>query len=117
MATLYHYLFNLQPYAFASVPVILGSLGGVGLIVGPIGLWCNETRCRHANDSPGGNYHDDEASRRVIQIRPSELRFDRAQLRRRASPTTGMTHIAIQEVVGGKNVNSMEKVSDEQDRE
>lgn len=31
-----------------------------------------------------------------------------------ASPTTGLTHIAIQEAVDGKNVNWMEKVSDEQ---
>src|SRR6516164_7253597 len=31
-----------------------------------------------------------------------------------ASPTTGMTHIAIQESVSGKNVDWMEKVSDEQ---
>ena len=31
-----------------------------------------------------------------------------------ASPTTAMTHIAIQESVGGKNVDWMEKVSDEQ---
>jgi len=31
-----------------------------------------------------------------------------------ASPTTGMTHIAIQESLEGKNVDWMEKVSDEQ---
>jgi quercetin dioxygenase-like cupin family protein len=31
-----------------------------------------------------------------------------------AAPTTAMTHIAIQEQVGGKNVDWMEKVSDEQ---
>lgn len=31
-----------------------------------------------------------------------------------ASPTTAMTHIAIQEAVGGKNVEWMEKVTDEQ---
>ncbi|MGB7988875.1 MAG: cupin domain-containing protein [Candidatus Methylophosphatis roskildensis] len=31
-----------------------------------------------------------------------------------ASPTTGMTHIAITGTVGGKNVEWMEKVSDEQ---
>jgi quercetin dioxygenase-like cupin family protein len=31
-----------------------------------------------------------------------------------ASPTTAMTHIAIQEEVGGKNVDWMEHVSDEQ---
>jgi citrate/tricarballylate utilization protein len=46
VATLYHYLWNLHaPYAFTSVPVILGSLGGIGLIVGPIGLlWLNLQR-------------------------------------------------------------------------
>jgi quercetin dioxygenase-like cupin family protein len=31
-----------------------------------------------------------------------------------ASPTTGMTHIAIQEKIGGKNVDWLEKVSDDQ---
>lgn len=31
-----------------------------------------------------------------------------------ASPATGMTHIAIQEEVGGKNVDWMEHVSDQQ---
>jgi quercetin dioxygenase-like cupin family protein len=33
-----------------------------------------------------------------------------------ASPTTAMTHIAVQESVGGKNVDWLEKVSDEQYR-
>jgi quercetin dioxygenase-like cupin family protein len=33
-----------------------------------------------------------------------------------ATPTTGMMHIAIQEAVNGKNVDWMEKVSDEQYR-
>src|SRR5580700_11622964 len=33
-----------------------------------------------------------------------------------AAPTTAMTHIAIQEAVNGKNVEWMEKVSDEQYR-
>jgi quercetin dioxygenase-like cupin family protein len=33
-----------------------------------------------------------------------------------ASPTTAMTHIAIQEALGGKAVDWMEKVSDEQYR-
>ena len=33
-----------------------------------------------------------------------------------ATPTTGMTHIAIQEAIDGKNVDWMEKVSDEQYR-
>jgi quercetin dioxygenase-like cupin family protein len=33
-----------------------------------------------------------------------------------ATPTTAMTHIAIQETISGKNVDWMEKVSDEQYR-
>lgn len=39
VATLYHYLFGwVAPYAYTSLPVILGTLGGIGLIIGPIGL-------------------------------------------------------------------------------
>ena len=39
VATLYHYLLGLSaPYALNSLPVILGTLGGIGLIIGPVGL-------------------------------------------------------------------------------
>jgi citrate/tricarballylate utilization protein len=39
VATLYHYLLDLHaPYPLASLPVILGTLGGIGLIIGPAGL-------------------------------------------------------------------------------
>jgi citrate/tricarballylate utilization protein len=39
VATLYHYVWGLQaPYHWFSLPVILGTLGGIGLIVGPAGL-------------------------------------------------------------------------------
>jgi len=39
VATLYHYLLNLHaPYALNSLPVILGTLGGIGLLIGPAGL-------------------------------------------------------------------------------
>jgi citrate/tricarballylate utilization protein len=45
VATLYHYLLGLKaPYAFTSMPVILGILGGVGLIIGPLGLLCLNIR-------------------------------------------------------------------------
>jgi len=46
VATLYHYLLDLRaPYAVASLPVILGTLGGIGLIAGPAGLlWLNLRR-------------------------------------------------------------------------
>lgn len=40
VATLYHYLLGWHaPYGYASLPVVLGTLGGVGLLVGPAGLW------------------------------------------------------------------------------
>jgi len=38
-ATGYHYLFGLQaPYPWYDLPVVLGTLGGIGLLIGPIGL-------------------------------------------------------------------------------
>lgn len=46
VATLYHYLFNWHaPYALTSLPVLLGTAGGVGLLLGPAGLfWLNLRR-------------------------------------------------------------------------
>lgn len=46
VATLMHYSFGLSaPYAWASPPVILGTLGGIGLTIGPAGLlWLNLRR-------------------------------------------------------------------------
>jgi citrate/tricarballylate utilization protein len=46
VATIYHYLLNLHaPYALGSLPVILGTLGGIGLLAGPVGLmWLNIRR-------------------------------------------------------------------------
>lgn len=39
IATLYHYLVGREaPYAWWDLPVVLGMLGGVGLVVGPVGL-------------------------------------------------------------------------------
>jgi len=39
-ATVYHYAFNWQaPYAMTSLPVMLGIAGGIGLLVGPVGLF------------------------------------------------------------------------------
>lgn len=44
-ATLYHYLMGLQaPYPWYDLPVLLGTVGGVGLVVGPIGLLAEKTR-------------------------------------------------------------------------
>jgi citrate/tricarballylate utilization protein len=47
VATLYHYLLSLKaPYAFGSLPVVLGILGGIGLLIGPAGLFWLKTQ-RH----------------------------------------------------------------------
>ena len=46
VATLFHYLLGLQaPYALTSLPVLLGTAGGIGLLIGPAGLfWLNLRR-------------------------------------------------------------------------
>ncbi len=46
VATLYHYLLGwAAPYALASLPVVLGVAGGIGLLIGPAGLlWLNIRR-------------------------------------------------------------------------
>ena len=39
VATIYHYFLGWHaPYALSSLPVILGTLGGIGLLIGPVGL-------------------------------------------------------------------------------
>src|SRR6202022_1195085 len=39
VATLYHYLFSREaPYPWWDMPVVLGTLGGIGLLIGPAGL-------------------------------------------------------------------------------
>jgi citrate/tricarballylate utilization protein len=46
VGTLYHYAFGWHaPYAISSLPVLLGTAGGAGLLVGPAGLlWLNLRR-------------------------------------------------------------------------
>ncbi len=46
VATIYHYAFKwVAPYSYTSLPVLLGTLGGIGLLVGPAGLfWLNLRR-------------------------------------------------------------------------
>ena len=53
VATFYHYVFGWQaPYALLSVPVILGTLGGIGLVIGPSGLlYLNFTRAEQHGDA------------------------------------------------------------------
>ena len=46
VATIYHYVFGWEaPYGHTSLPVILGTVGGIGLLIGPAGLfWLNKRR-------------------------------------------------------------------------
>lgn len=46
VATLYHYLLDMRaPYPVDSLPVMLGTAGGIGLLIGPAGLlWLNLRR-------------------------------------------------------------------------
>jgi citrate/tricarballylate utilization protein len=44
VAAIYHTFFGWEaPYAYTSAPVVLGTIGGIGLIVGPLGLWLQRT--------------------------------------------------------------------------
>jgi citrate/tricarballylate utilization protein len=56
VAAAYHYLLDRPaPYAFWSVPVVLGTAGGVGLLVGPIGqLWLRGRRDPALSDETQG---------------------------------------------------------------
>ena len=45
VATLYHYLLGREaPYPLWDLPVVLGTLGGIGLLIGPIGLFVAKSR-------------------------------------------------------------------------
>ncbi|HTH62069.1 MAG TPA: tricarballylate utilization 4Fe-4S protein TcuB [Paraburkholderia sp.] len=53
LATVYHYVLGQSaPYPFLSLPVLFGTAGGIGLIVGPAGLlWLNLTRNAEQGDA------------------------------------------------------------------
>lgn len=52
VAAVYHVVFGWEaPYAVTSLPVVLGGLGGVALVVGPVGQWTQ----RRARDSRLGD--------------------------------------------------------------
>ena len=39
LGTIYHYVFGwIAPYDYTSLPVLLGTVGGIGLLIGPLGL-------------------------------------------------------------------------------
>jgi citrate/tricarballylate utilization protein len=61
VATLYHYLLGWSaPYAPTSLPKLLGTAGGIGLVVGTAGLWWLNRR------------------RHPLQVDPAQRPMDRA---------------------------------------
>jgi len=45
VATLYHFLLGLEaPYQIYDLPVLLGTLGGLGLVIGPVGLYAERLK-------------------------------------------------------------------------
>jgi citrate/tricarballylate utilization protein len=53
VAALYHTAFGWQaPYAYTSLPVVLGSLGGIGLLAGPTAQWWDRRRRDRALSDP-----------------------------------------------------------------
>jgi citrate/tricarballylate utilization protein len=52
LGAIYYYGFGWKgPYTYTSLPVVLGTLGGIGLLIGPIGLWTlNASRNREITD-------------------------------------------------------------------
>ena len=53
VATIYHYFFDLHaPYDLISLPVVLGTLGGIGLLIGPAGLLYLNLRRNVAHGDP-----------------------------------------------------------------
>jgi citrate/tricarballylate utilization protein len=54
VAAAYHYVLRREaPYPFLSLPVILGTLGGIGLLFGPVGLWALRERRNQTTVDPG----------------------------------------------------------------
>lgn len=61
VATVYHYAFGwAAPYAWTSLPKLLGTVGGFGLVIGTAGLWSLRRR-RHPQHLEPGSKAMDEA--------------------------------------------------------
>ena len=44
VAAIYHFTGSVAPHPYLSTPVILGTLGGIGLLIGPVGLYSLKRR-------------------------------------------------------------------------
>lgn len=59
VGTIYHYGFGWRaPYDCSSLPVVLGTVGGIGLFIGPLGLWWLKRKRDAATATPGDSGMD-----------------------------------------------------------
>ena len=67
VATLYHYAFGWHaPYAPWSLPVALGIIGGLGLLVGPVGLFVLAAPPRHRPARSAASRHGHGVDRMLL---------------------------------------------------
>ena len=67
VAAIYHYAFGWRaPYGYFSLPVVLGTLGGVGLLAGPAGLFWLKQRGRCCNARPRARRHGPRVHRSAV---------------------------------------------------
>ena len=60
VAAVYHSVFGWEaPYAIGSLPVLLGSAGGLGLLAGPLGQWAERRRRDRALGDPSQDGMDE----------------------------------------------------------
>jgi citrate/tricarballylate utilization protein len=64
VAAIDHFLGYIAPYPYASAPVILGTLGGIGLLIGPVGLYGLKRR----RDPETGDAAQDASDRRFLLL-------------------------------------------------
>ena len=71
VATLYHYGFGWHaPYGYTSLPVALGTLGGIGLVIGPPLLYWHRRRADPAIADPA---HDGSGSALIVLLMATSL--------------------------------------------
>ncbi|NPU14560.1 tricarballylate utilization 4Fe-4S protein TcuB [Bradyrhizobium sp. 83002] len=59
VATLYHYLLQREaPYPLWDLPVVLGTLGGIGIVIGPLGLYAAKRKREPAMMDEGSRSMD-----------------------------------------------------------
>ena len=70
VAAIDHILGFIAPHPYISAPVILGTLGGAGLLIGPAGLYLLKRRRDPAIVEPGAGRQRQELSRAIVSYQP-----------------------------------------------